>query len=282
MVTPLPKDQVLGAIKLAIANSSLKDLLGGATLNAALMGTWKDMVAGNKLYLGPVWHLFAHHPKFDARTADAPFCQIAKWQDRLGYEVILPEHLAELRVSDVEQIARRCLVPRASLDKVLTGVRRAPSNRDLPSSPSATNRKTGDYAIKPNQRAVSRTESKLGKGVFRLIVICVIGVVAAIILAPTSPMKSVEQEQLYKEFASELPIENAQKRGAELVGTLSDPSWLSLPDGQKKKDLSMALFVAGPKVKAVVINHKNGRFAASIRRETTAGGLEKKVAKFDP
>lgn len=237
MASQTPKrDTIIGAIVLAFSHSKLKDVVGTDALRSVLSGQYRDLVAGGRLHLQPVWDLLADQPGFDPTEAQPPIAAIRSWQSDLGLEVELPASMSELSPSELMALASHCPVPKSARKSLFLGAEAAVASPARKTSEPAA---SGAFTPKvtKGKAKVSRRRPGLELG---LAVLALLGL-------------SFGGLSLYRyfvggEFAAvrvtikgNLPVQESKRLGSELSVTLSDSSWFERAEEVRRADLEAAL-----------------------------------------
>jgi hypothetical protein len=270
--------ELIEVIVLAFSRSGVKRVVSPDTLRMVLNVAYGALVPRGRLDLNVVWEMIANMPGLDREGATPPFCAIKSWEPKLGLPIDLPAHLTGMTAADVAEKAMTVPVNDADLSA-------ARSRGGTPATDAHAEAEAGaDAAVedkphaKQDRRAArqaagvdpaQRRRRKLiviGLGVLSIALFGFAGVILVRNLAgPRYAPVSI------KNFAGPIPLRDVKQLGDQVVATLADESWLSLPDVERTRQLEGALRNLKPSnAKSLVIFDATQTVRASVH--WSAGG----------
>lgn len=249
---------VLEALVLAIGRSPIIRVVSIELVRSALEMSLNDIVSGDRVNLNVVWKTLEPLPGFDARSASPPMCWMKAQEAKLRLRVDLPPALAAMKASEQATIAAMCPVRPRELEHVLAGFD-APAPGELtapvevpiersqrrtwpPPDDSARPRRT----TKPPGYAAPAKKVDSGPSPVRKMLGYVAGAISVITLVfvGMTVFRACDTRVKYEKIeASDLggiPVKNPRALGSQVGATITDPSWMSHPEAERRKQMTEA------------------------------------------
>jgi len=299
---PLPQPVVLDLLALAVGKTALKEQMSPEEFRGHISGKYDDLVDGERLKLQVVWNLFAPRTGFDPKVAACPMCWLKTLEGRLGVPVDLPGELSSLKSSDVATNAAKVFVRKEDVDRLLgpDSGGRARATTPLPASyvraavaapppsavfdtvmepvePGALPVEPGAPPVEPGASPPSMTNQiatvrlppaeavSARQKTFALIAAGALLMSATVIGITLKGSCGKAPTPITLQVAN-LPVKAGEKLGKDANFVLTDPSWLSSPESDRKSQLRSALEGLRPSgVENLALFDSDGRLRASAQ-----------------
>ena len=262
MVAASPnKRTVIDALVLVFSHSKAAEIAGKDALRSVLDVEYSELIEGGAFNLQPVWDLLEGQPGFEAEAATPPLCLFKQWEDRLGIPVTLPEALESISDADRRRAAAECRVPAAEVNKLFADEQDAAA-REL----KRLRRARETQSSRPRLPAVMDLSPR------RKLIAGIAAGIAAIsfLFVGAALYRSCGdgwEDASAREFAGELPIRDARRLGAQMGATLTDNTWLELPEATRRAHLATAFRTLEPRgINILFLLDTRNNVRASVRR----------------
>lgn len=254
------KRTIIDALVLACQHSALREIVGTDALRSVLDVEYRELIADGGFNLQPVWELFQDQPGFEPQHAAPPLCRFKSWERQLGVEIALPNQLRNLSEAEQANRANECDVPTVELQKILRGTnaedetaaeKKSPRKRQL-SQEIATH--TDDtHAVSPRRRML-----QIAASVVAVVCFTITGVVLYRDCAPTPSFQKVDLGT-----SNQIPIAKADRLGPQVRLVLSNESWLTEPESERREQLeAMLRGLESQGVQVIYIRDQQGKARA--------------------
>jgi hypothetical protein len=224
------QEVIIGSIVTAFSHSKIADLVGTDALRSVLTGQYRDLVVEGTLHLQRIWSLLQEQPGFDPKNARGPFCVLKLWEEQMGVEVALPEHLAGIGHSQCLAWSSECPVPKHAKAKALN-----------PAGARAKARASMHAFQQGQPKAPPRKKTRNPPLEIALGVVAIAGLgfggytLAGFLSAPKFSDFDTSK------ITTEIPIASGKKLGAEVNIVVSDGAWFSLPEPERLRMMEATL-----------------------------------------
>lgn len=247
------KRVVLEALILGLGRSPVTKVVSIELIRGALEVNIEDVVVGDQVKLDAVWLTLEPLPGFDAKSAMPAFCWMKQNEAKLGMKVELPAKMSSISVPDRVAMAAMCPIKPRELDHVMSG-HAAPAPGEITAPIELPIERQGERKTRPpladgKKPTMPPSAEVMAKPAApspskRKILGGVAGVAATLALAFTGMTlyRACDSSVQYKkiegvDFAG-LPVKDPRLLGTQVGVTLTDPSWTTRPEDERRKQMT--------------------------------------------
>ena len=288
--------RVMEALILALGSSEISKIVNIGTLRYFLEFTFRDMLSGTSLDLGPLWNTLAAEPGLTPEMIYPPLLQLREWQERLGVTVTLPKpmqalgkaeiegHLARIQVkaADVEHLFQEAaparpleassgkFVPSASAPRSAVPQRVQPrlSERYLHPGPT-TAKEQREAEDEANEPAVTAAKgggpSPRGRNRTVAQAVCGVIIVATFAYGGVRLFGHHGRSTSLDQAGDILKVERARRVDYVVTAVIADPRWNGMSVAERRKTIdAMFRTLESDGVKTLILRGSRGESRATI------------------